>query len=347
MLPHSAPTRTPKTVKAYLNRYEALMRSVGAYYETDDPSVDQAVDWLIDIKRLELDADSWRQYRASMREGFEVLIGDHPAVEALVRREIDRLNVTKPAPLPDNTPLRTSAGKAKKLSRLDRLCARIISSRSPNVRALVAILRAAAATGLRPSEWRAAKFERIDAVDHRETSVWRLTVRNAKNSNGRSTGPIRTLFWRELGAREVEAIRDTIIEAARQDSEGKFDSWLATLGRLLYAQTRALDPRRKSKHVTLYTPRHEAAARWKSHYVKRANTAEEWERGLAIVAALLGHISDATASRHYGRVAGSADRMPIPVPLEREVLLVRKRMAARLEKLRSLHADARPKPNPH
>src|ERR1035441_3769577 len=45
--------------------------------------------------------------------------------------------------------------------------------------------------------------------------------------------------------------------------------------------TKSLFPRRQ-KHPTLYTPRHEAAARWKAVYVNSATTDEERLRGLAL-----------------------------------------------------------------
>jgi hypothetical protein len=96
----------------------------------------------------------------------------------------------------------------------------------------------------------------------------------------------------------------------------------------------------------LYTPRHEAAARWKAVYVNSATTDEERLRGLAIVAALLGHATDETATIHYGRPRrgeGGSSRFPVPVPDAAEVARVRRRMQMKLERL----AATRRRPDGH
>jgi hypothetical protein len=68
--------------------------------------------------------------------------------------------------------------------------------------------------------------------------------------------------------------------------------------------------------------------------------------GLAVVAALLGHASDATATAHYGRPhqgeRGSA-RFPVPVADPAEVARVRRRMQLNLGRL----AASRPVPGKH
>ena len=109
--------------------------------------------------------------------------------------------------------------------------------------------------------------------------------------------------------------------------------------------TKSLFPRRQ-KQPTLYTPRHEAAARWKAVYVNSATTDEERLRGLAIVAALLGHATDETATIHYGRPRrgeGGSSRFPVPVPDAAEVARVRRRMQMKLERL----AATRRRPDGH
>ena len=113
----------------------------------------------------------------------------------------------------------------------------------------------------------------------------------------------------------------------------------------MYALTRAIFRTRRT-FPTLYSCRHEAAARWKAAYVAPARTDEGRERGLAIVAALMGHASDATASDHYGRVTRFKGVVSIPHPAPGEVLRVRKRMRAQLERLRKLGVESRPSPVP-
>ncbi len=90
--------------------------------------------------------------------------------------------------------------------------------------------------------------------------------------------------------------------------------------------TKALFPRRtEAEHPTLSSVRHAAAARFKAAYVATATTEEEKLRGLAMVAALLGHASDATATEHYACAHGRDDRYPVPVPDALDVAHVRRR----------------------
>ena len=106
--------------------------------------------------------------------------------------------------------------------------------------------------------------------------------------------------------------------------------------------TEELFPRRQVR-PTMYTPRHEASARWKARYVESATTVEARLKGLAMVAALLGHASDETATRHYGRPQRGergSSRLPVPVPDPAEVARVRRRMQRNLERLAAL----RPRP---
>jgi len=104
---------------------------------------------------------------------------------------------------------------------------------------------------------------------------------------------------------------------------------------------------RRKRRPTLYSPRHEAAARWKSDYMAGTATLEQRIEGAAMVAALLGHASDSTATSHYGRPQcgeSGGSRYPTPVPDGAEVARVRKRLARKLERLalRSTRTSPRP-----
>jgi hypothetical protein len=75
--------------------------------------------------------------------------------------------------------------------------------------------------------------------------------------------------------------------------------------------------------------RHEATARWKAVYLSADQSNEERVAGLAIVAALLGHISDETASKHYGRARRGEreiQRFPVPCADPEEVAKVQQRL---------------------
>ncbi|MCK1620820.1 hypothetical protein IVA96_30485 [Bradyrhizobium sp. 159] len=85
---------------------------------------------------------------------------------------------------------------------------------------------------------------------------------------------------------------------------------------------------RRSKHPTLSSVRHAAAARFKATYVETATNEEEKLHGLAVVAALLGHASDATATSHYARAHGGGSSFPVPAPDPAEVARIRQRFSA-------------------
>lgn len=92
-----------------------------------------------------------------------------------------------------------------------------------------------------------------------------------------------------------------------------YSKLMKALGDSLEWITRQTFPLR-NEWPTLYTMRHLFAANAKDHYADVPN-------GLAIVAALLGHSSDATASHHYARRAGGSG--PTPRANPNEVSLVR------------------------
>jgi integrase len=244
-----------------------------------------------------------------------------PAAAPAIHAAISRLEAAAPAP-DENLPPRTSSNKAKRSSEsdLDRMCFAALAGRLPNGRKLVSGLRATYVGGCRPCEWSGAIFQKSTVPGFE----WELIVRNAKNTNGRSTGEFRTLRWEMLPKDLVDDITNWI-EIARGPNYARL---LATLGSLLSRITAKLFPRSK-RPPTLYSMRHEAAARWKDAYLSTDQSTEQRVAGLAIVAALLGHISDETASKHYGRPHGGAkemDRFPVPHADPAEVAKVRRRL---------------------
>lgn len=327
--------RTAGTEAAYLRRHQNMQKAALKEIGGRALTVQAYVRWLIDVKRVGLLPNSWRQVRCAARAGLETTAKAHPKMREAVAAAIDRLASAKPSPPPaGESPSRTSHGKAKRLSELARICARVISGRSRNARALVHFLRASDVTGLRPCEWHDAILRRLDCGPYE----WELRVVNAKGTNGRSHGVYRHLRWQTLPPSRVQDIQETIAEAGRQSGAGKYKTWLATLGSLMYRNVRTLFPRR-SKFATLYSARHEAAARWKKFYMQSATSAEELERGAAIVAALLGQASDATATTCYGRTNSVSGVSLIPRADEEEVARVRKRLIARRLKLAGFHEN--------
>jgi hypothetical protein len=145
---------------------------------------------------------------------------------------------------------------------------------------------------------------------------------NGKNSNGRAHGHSRTLRWASLSDDHVARITAWIATAKKAESEGRYETLLDTLGALMKRVTKRLFPRRR-KWPKLSSARHMAAARWKHHYVASAKSEEEKLHGLAIVAALMGHGSDETATHHYAR-ARKGSTFPIPTAEPSEVARIRR-----------------------
>jgi integrase len=322
------PTRTAATDAAYAKRYRQLnmaARSDAVLAATKtglQPSFTASVfvDWLL-AKCASYKPNSWRQVRNSAIYGMNQDAKRNPKRAPAIHAAIAKLQAAAPARDKDLPP-KTSSTKAKRFveADLDRTCFAALASRSPNGKRLVAYLRAATICGCRPCEWPGAILRRSAVPGFQ----WELIVPNAKDTNGRSTGEARTLRWTELSNDQVDDISAWLAFA----QEDRYDTLLDTLGSLMSRLTGALFPHRKTL-PTLYSTRHEATARWKATYLSADKSIEQRIAGLATVAALLGHISDETASKHYGRPSrGSKEmgRFPVPHADPAEVAKIRRRL---------------------
>jgi integrase len=322
------PTRTAGTEAAYSKRYRQLNKAArrGAVLDASaiggQPSLtaNGFVEWLL-AKRSGYRANSWRQIRAAALFGMTADAERDPVAACAIHAAIVRLEAAAPAP-EENLPPRTSSTKAKRAveADVDRICFAALASRSPNGKHLVSNLRASGLCGCRPCEWPGTIFRRSAAPGFQ----WELIVPNAKNTNGRSTGEFRTLRWVALPKDLVDDVTLWIAIAR----EPNYDRLIATLGSLLSRLTEELFSRRETR-PTLYSMRHEATARWKAAYLSPDQSTEQRIAGLAIVAALLGHISDETASTHYGRPRRGAKEMaqfPVPHADPAEISKVRQRL---------------------
>jgi hypothetical protein len=210
----------------------------------------------------------------------------------------------------------TSSTKAKKLPDDDLVMIEqaALATRAKYKTNLVLYFKVGVLTGLRPCEWARAELHRST----REGFAWMLVAANAKATNQRAHGPYRTLYFPDLDPQTVDDIM-AWIEIARSPNYGRR---LATIGRLLWKITRELWPD-SDEWPTLYTTRHVAVAAWKAHYARKGQTDAERLEALATIAAMMGHGSDATASRHYGR-ANAGRRVVVPAADPEQVARVRR-----------------------
>jgi hypothetical protein len=339
------PTQSRRTKKDYARRcrqlakaaQRELAKATGQRANTIDLTPTMLVDFVIDKKGDYL-ANSWRVVRSSV---VATLMKTAALVDETVAKEIEtaieRLKQEKPAPEKEKKPV-TSRTKDKSPTEKDlvRIGHAALARQTQSAIDLVRYLKASLPTGLRPCEWPRARFGKSTRDGYR----WMLVVENAKATNGRAHGPVRTLHWEELAPEVVQDILTWI--AIAQD--GDYDRRLNTIGHQLWEITRALWPRRK-EWPTLYSARHVAIAGWKAFYVRKGQGPAERLEALAVIAALSGHGSDDTASKHYARANAASGKSPVPTADPAEVQNVRRVIKLDwLESLREVKAkkEARP-----
>jgi len=284
-------TISPKTA----SRYERRARQLRARYTREtglEPESDCAAfqDWLRALYAT-LMPSSRRQYQAALAH---YQAKHHP----------DCLPDPIPKDLPDKKAVqneqgkRGSAKKAKKfpphvgsavLNALQNAADKSRDSITYSVWA-AHLFRAIFRFGLRPVEWRGARFIYL------EDGELALEVPNAKNSNGRFFGPTRTLIVDETLLKKIDplALESALwlTENAHPLKEDVYEKILeGAEEQMRIIMERCGTPCRVNrKNVTLYTARHQFSANAKSDGLSK----EE-------VAALMGHASIYTAGEHYGK----------------------------------------------
>jgi hypothetical protein len=339
------PTQSPRTKKDYARRCRQLAKAAqrqlakgtGQRADTIDLTPTTLVDFVISKKGDYL-ANSWRVVRSAVISTLEetaALVDESVARE--IETAVERLKQERPAPEKEKKPV-TSRTKDKSPTEKDltRIRYAALARQTQSAIDLVRYLKASLATGLRPCEWPRARFSRSNRDGYR----WMLVVENAKATNGRAHGPIRTLHWEELAPEIAQDIFTWI--AIAQD--GDYDRRLNTVGHQLWEITRELWPRRK-EWPTLYSARHVAIAAWKAFYLRNGQSPAERLEALAVIAALSGHGSDETATKHYARASTASGKGMVPTADPAEVQNVRQ--IIELDWLESLRAaKARKKARP-
>ncbi len=315
-------TRKPKTEAAYRKRAAQIAKAAAEKADRRLSPTELAQSLI--ARRPELAPSSFRQNRAAITFMMNEIAKDQPALHPQTRAAIALLRDVESIDRPDDGEPRTSAQKLKRLDDdLDRICHGALATTSPNATTLVDCLTVGSFTGARLVEWPTAKFGPSTDPDY----AWELVLVNGKQGNGRAHGVTRVLRWEWLPDELVAQTKAWIFAAREAAANGCYETLVSTLESLMRRVTKLLFPTRK-RRPTLSSARHAAAARWKKNYVVAARSAEDKELGLAIVAALLGHASDETATRHYARAGEAKDRFPVPTPDPAEVARVRKRYSA-------------------
>jgi integrase len=202
-------------------------------------------------------------------------------------------------------PARTSAMKAKRLPLADLECLELRLrrfSRSALASTTADWLRAGCLTGLRPCEWSDA---RLDGD--------MLVVANRKTSNSRGNGPVRTLDLSALSAADLKVVERMASTGAGWQAFGDFEIYQKRCAQVVYVTCKDIWPV-KNPHYTLYSCRHQAVANSKV------------SMGRSEVSALVGHATERTAQRSYGRRSAAWDGNDKPgtaMPIAEQVATVK------------------------
>lgn len=332
-------TRSAKTHEEYLRRGRMLVtryRRQRGLANTSLDSLDPVdfANWFLSLKPT-LKSTAWRPYRQSAKAILESfpLEGAETAIAMIEADVPDGTSTTEGETEAASTqdrgkmPRRTSALKEKRFPKadFDKVVAYLRHfSRSGLAPVLADWLVAGIWTGLRPVEWQATELEvREDRSAKLGRRAW-LYVLNAKSTNGRGNGVVRTL--------DVSGFSDDALRAVRRMSEagsgwllsGTFDTMQSQCAQLLYATSEKLFGR-GGKVYALYSVRHQFVANHKA-----IRKPEE-------VSALVGHVVTTTAAENYGRRRSAwepheVEEIPDPVP--EEVATVRKQLQFYEERMR-------------
>lgn len=323
-------TRSRKTHEDYLRRGESLMERYKRFAslthlpaEAIDP-VD-FVNYCFSIKPT-IKASAWRPYKQGIRTVLDTLPHERTS-EAINLLDADINEDTgekKKKPInPDADPRqairKTSADKEKRFPKkhFDQVLSYLkMFARSKHSAAMVDWMVATLATGLRPIEWASTDFEvRDDPTMPNGKAVW-LYVLNAKATNGRALGLVRTLDLSYCSEETISAVRRMSERGFEWLRDGEFDAMQRQCSQVLYKACDAIYSL-KGKTYSLYSLRHQFVANSKSLYKN-----EE-------VSAMCGHLVVDTAVANYGKKTSAwapeeiRDRAR---PVENEVAMVQPRI---------------------
>lgn len=332
-------TRSAKTQEQYLARGNQLLaryRRECGILSDDLLSLDalEFADWVLSLKPM-LKPTAWRPYKQAAKAILATLPDTDEAITVIDAdtaepgSEPERKSAKKPSATKRNLPRRTSALKAKYIAKRDfetlvKYLRRLSSSKYASI--LADWLVAGLATGLRPVEWMATAVEISEnpaAASGR--NVW-LYVLNAKHTNNRANGAVRTI--------DLSATRDEAVGAVQRMSElgrdwlvrGVFEEMQSQCSQLMYNTSDRLFPGRKYTYA-LSSTRHQFIANAKSYHKPEA------------VSAMVGHAVTDTAVENYGKRRNAwapEDLVDRADPVPDEVATVKRRHVFYEDRIRML-----------
>lgn len=268
-----------ETALQYIGRFQSICRRASLALNLDPGArIDRVelVEWLIGAFASSIKKSTWRFYRAAV---IHVLDAEHTedAGEAL-------------SILANHSP---GGGFSKRSSRrirrkqlpkddLAEICRELLAAASDYGHLTATWLEVSRALGVRPVEVGTTRAET------EEDGTPTVVVANAKTSQGRGLGKERRLslsVFPEADRQRYLAFFDVMRGV---HARGEYETTYASCRKLLHQVNLRLWPWRKSTY-SLYSGRHQFSANAKECL------------DLVGVATLMGHASDVTAVRHYGK----------------------------------------------
>jgi len=311
-------TRSAKTHEQYLERGRSLVNRYQKETGRDQGSLQnldplEFAKWFFSLKPT-VKSSTWRPYRQAAKAILSSIPHDNTeAALALIDADIVEIEMTD-QPMPKSElvsnfegdrkklPRKTSARKEKKFPKAD--FDKVVSylrhfSRSKLAPILIDWMVAGISTGLRPIEWATTDLEiREDPTAPNGRRVW-LYVLNAKSTNGRANGVVRTIDLSNFSDETLRAIRNMSSNGADWLSSGEYDTYQSQVAQLLYSTSQKLFTGRVRVY-SLYSLRHQFIANAKSY-----QKPEE-------IAAIVGHGVTVTAAENYGKKRSSWGPDEIP-----------------------------------
>ncbi|WP_116298362.1 site-specific integrase [Cupriavidus taiwanensis] len=274
-------SRTSATVESYLRRANGLMTRLAKEMALPDDAYPPPEAIVAFMKR---NAPQWkwstfRQYQASLACRYD--IEAERTGNALFTQTAEEIRTLPYGDcVPPNAVGQTSSRKRKGIRKADYdLLVANLSNPTRNGRYAKRAslwLMAAVATGLRPREWEYAELDETTGLLH---------ARNAKATNGRGTGPTRSV---PVAAEDMGVVRAHIASVREMLAAGKsFTEIHENCAVAVNRACKALWGDDPTKRYALYSARHQFSAN-----VKAVHNHQE-------VARLLGHASTRTARTHY------------------------------------------------
>nr|WP_250808561.1 hypothetical protein [Neorhizobium tomejilense] len=336
-------TRSAKTQQQYVDRGNQLLaryRRERGILQDDLLSLDtvEFADWVLSLKPT-LKPTTWRPYKQSAKAVLATLPESDQAIEVLDADTVEsgsepERKAAKPSTRKKGDrqlERRTSSLKAKSIPKPD--FDRIVNylkylSSSKYGHTLADWLLAGIATGLRPGEWMAASMEVVeDPQAPKGRWVW-LYVLNAKSTNGRANGFVRTMDLSGFRDETIDAVRRMVDRGREWLVKGIYEEMQGQCAQLMYNTAERMFPGRKLSY-SLYTTRHQFMANAKSYHPPES------------VSAMAGHGVTNTATENYGkkRSAWNLDDIEDKAnPVAEEVATVKRRQVFYEERMKMREA---------